>query len=114
MNPMKENMEIVDDIMNAVTQNESWVKIQQTDPMVKEAEDKLDACLDKLKGVVADDLIEELWDAALNLSCAYDYPSILYGVRVAQALHATAQDPVTLSRHIMERKAAIKKEAASC
>lgn len=105
MNPMKDSLKIMDDIMNGVIQTEMWVTIQQTDPMIKEAESKLEASLNKLKGTPQEELIEELFDAALNLTSAFDYPAILYGMRIAQAIQEVTSDPTALSQHIMDRVA---------
>lgn len=105
MNPMKENLEIVDDIMNGVSQTKTWARIQRSDPKIKEAFAALDTCLNKLKGTEQENLIDELFNAALGLSCAFEYPTILYGIRVAYAFQSVAADPTSLSQHIMDRVA---------
>ena len=91
MSPMKENLEIVDAILDCVTQTDFWNHIQLTNPMIKEADDELSALLDKLKATSLENLVEEVRDAAWELSNAFCYPAILYGMRVAQAIQEVAQ-----------------------
>lgn len=105
MSPMKENLEIVDNVMDRVTQTDFWNRIQLTNPMIKEADDQLSALLDKLKATSPENLVEEVRDAAWGLSNAFCYPAILYGMRVAQAIQEVALDPNALSQYIMDRVA---------
>lgn len=105
MSPMKENLEIVDDVMDRVTQTDFWTRIQLTNPMIKEADDRLSALLDKLKATSPENLVEEVCDAAWELSNAFCYPAILYGMRVAQAVQEVTLDPNALSQYIMDRVA---------
>ncbi len=110
MNPMKENLEIVDDIMDRVTQTDFWNNIQLTNPMIKDADNQLSTLLDKLKATSPEDLVEEVRDAACGLSNAFCYPAILYGMRVTQAIQEVTLDPNALSQHIMDRVAAQNKQ----
>ena len=103
MSPMKENLEIVDAILDCVTQTDFWNHILLTNPMIKEADDELSALLDKLKATSLENLVEEVRDAAWELSNAFCYPAILYGMRVAQAIQEVALDPNALSQYIMDR-----------
>ena len=106
MPPMKENLEIVDDIMDQVTQTDFWDSIQRTNPMIKEADDHLSALLNKLKATSSENLVEKVRAATWELSNAFCYPAILYGMRVAQALQEVTLDPNALSQYIMDRVAA--------
>ncbi|MCI9192010.1 MAG: hypothetical protein HFE92_01255 [Acutalibacter muris] len=103
MCPMKDNLEIMDDPMNGISQTKVWAKIQLTDPKIKEAQEAFEICLNKLKGTEQESLMEELYDAVLNLNCAFEYPTILYGIRVAYALQTVSADSAALSQHIMDR-----------
>ena len=103
MSPMKENLEIVDAILDCVTQTDFWNHIQLTNPLIKDADDELSALLDKLKATSLENLVEEVRDAAWELSNAFCYPAILYGMRVAQAIQEVALDPNALSQYIMDR-----------
>lgn len=100
---MKEDLELMYELMNGITQTDTWTKIQHTDPMVKEAMSAFDASLDKLKGTAQEDLIDELYEAAIDLACAFDYPAILYGMRVAQTIQNVTANPIALSQHLMDR-----------
>lgn len=114
MSPMKENLEIVDNVMDRVTQTDFWNRIQLTNPMIKEADDQLSALLDKLKATSPENLVEEVRDAAWGLSNAFCYPAILYGMRVAQAIQEVALDPNALSQYIMDRVAKRRGGDNSC
>ncbi|WP_300685480.1 hypothetical protein [Acutalibacter sp. 1XD8-36] len=105
MKPMKENLKIMDDIMDRVTQTDFWNNIQLTNPMIKEADKQFSALLDKLKETAPEDLIEKARDAAWEMSSAFCYPAILYGMRVAQAIQEAALDPNALSQYILDRTA---------
>lgn len=102
MPPMKENLEIVDDIMDQVTQTDFWDSIQRTNPMIKEADDHLSALLNKLKATSSENLVEKVRAAAWELSNAFCYPAILYGMRVAQALQEVTLDPIGAIAYLRE------------
>lgn len=103
MNPMKDSVAIMDDIMDRVTQTEMWNDIQMADPMIKDAEAELTRQLDALDGIISDKRIEDIRAAAWGLANATDYPAILYGMRVAQAIQDVTANPVLLSQCILDR-----------
>lgn len=106
MAPMKDSIDIMDDIMNYVSQTNFWNNIQLTDPMIQNADEELTAQLAKLKGIVPGRQIEDLRDHAWYLVNAFTYPAILYGMRVAQAIQEVTADPAALSQRILDRVAA--------
>lgn len=103
MNPMKDSVAIMDDIMDHVTQTEIWNHILMTDPLIQDAEKELNSNLEALEGVVSDKQIEDLRAAAWGLASATDYPAILYGMRVAQAIQEVSANPAALSQCILDR-----------
>lgn len=108
MNPMKENLEIVDDIMDRVTQTDFWNNIQLTNPMIQEADEQLEAQLTQLDGIISNRQIDEIRSHAWYLVNAFTYPAILYGMRVTQAIQEVALDPNSLSQYIMDRVAKLR------
>ena len=90
MNPMKDSVAIMDDIMNYV---------------IQDAEEELNGCLEALDGIIPSKQIEDLRSAAWGLSNATDYPAILYGMRVAQAIQDVTANPAPLSQCILDRVA---------
>ena len=109
MNPMKENLELAHDIVGCIAQTDLWARIQQSDPMIKDANDALDKKLEKLKACLpeneVEDTIEDIREAAMDLLSAFEYPAILYGMRAAQVIQEIILDPTALSQHIMDRMA---------
>lgn len=105
MNPMKDSVAIMDDIMNYVIQTEMWNNILMTDPLIQDAEEELNGCLEALEGIIPSKQIEDLRSAAWGLSNATDYPAILYGMRVAQAIQDVTANPAPLSQCILDRVA---------
>lgn len=109
MSPMKENLELANDIVGCIAQTDLWAGIQQGDPMIKDADDALDKKLEKLKACLpeneAEDMVEDIREAAMDLLSAFEYPAILYGMRVAQTIQEVTLDPTALSQHIMDRVA---------
>lgn len=103
MNPMKDSVAFMDDIMDHVTQTEMWNNILMTDPLIQDAEKELNSNLEALEGIVSDKQIEDLRAAAWGLSSATDYPAILYGMRVAQAIQEVSSNPAPLSQCILDR-----------
>lgn len=103
MSPMKDSVAIMDTIMDHMTQTEMWNYILITDPLIQDAEKELNSNLEALEGLVSDKQIESLRAAAWGLSTATDYPAILYGMRVAQAIQEVTANPALLSQCILDR-----------
>lgn len=103
VNLMKDSVAIMDDIMDRVSQTEVWNAIQSADPLIKDAEAELTRNLDALDGIISDKQIEDLRAAAWGLANATDYPAILYGMRVAQAIQDVTFNPAALSQCILDR-----------
>lgn len=103
MSPMKDSVAIMDDIMDHATQTEIWNRILMPDPLIQDAEKELNSNLEALNGIVSDKQIEALRAAAWGLANATDYPAILYGMRVAQAIQEVSANPATLSQCILDR-----------
>lgn len=100
---MQKKLKIMDDIMCAVTQTEEWDRIQTSDPAILEANKETRELLELIRPAISDDLLYRLDDAISGQFCAYVDAAILYGIQVADAIHAVSENPEALSYHVMER-----------
>lgn len=100
---MQTELEIMDELMGAITQTDEWERIQLTDPQIKEAEAELDLAIKNISHFVPKEVYGSLEDCARNAAFAYINAAILYGIQVADAIHAVAAKPNALSQHIMDR-----------
>lgn len=96
---MDTNKAIMDDIMDRITQTEEWNRIQLEDPQIAEAEREAEVLYRDLGGKEQDRVTELL----AGLSTAYSYAAILYGMRVAVAIHEATADPCVMSRYVLKR-----------
>ena len=97
------NAQIMDDIMNGITQTDVWERIQQEDPMILKAEARLEKALERVEGLIPRDLYAELSDAASGTLSAMGDAGILYGMHVVFAMQDVAARPADLSRHVLDR-----------
>lgn len=110
MNYIKEDLEIVDAIINGVTQMDMWAKNQHTDPTIIAAESELEASLNKLKGTPHENLIDEIYWAVYGLAGSFETLAFLCGMRTARAIHEAVSNPLALSQFVADRTANLKKE----
>ncbi len=103
---MQTELEIMNELMGIITQTDEWERIQMTNPQIKTAEAALDLALKNVFHVVPKEMYGPLEDCARNVAFAYVDAAILYGIQVADAIHAVAAKPNALSQHIMNRIAA--------
>ena len=97
------NVQLVDEIMQTVTQTDVWTEELTNDPVIKEAEEEVEAVMEEVRGYIPLELFLRLDEAIAYKSVAYHEPAILYGMRVAYALMDVCRRPSDLSRSIMER-----------
>lgn len=97
------NVQIMDDIMNGITQTDVWERIKQEDPMILKAEAQLEKALERVEGLIPRDLYAELSDAASGALSAMGDAGILYGMHVVFAMQDVAARPADLSRHVLDR-----------
>jgi len=100
---MKKQLEIMDDIIGAISDTNEWRRIQMEDPSILAAEEKVGGILDRVKPLIPRELFMQLSDAITEVGTAYHDPAILYGIQVAQAIHDVVLNPTALSRHILNR-----------
>lgn len=110
---MNKNLDLMDELLSVLTQTEEWENRQGTDPQIKAAEKELEVALKNVSHFVPREVYKPLEDGAImSVVNAYAEAGILYGIQVADAIHAAAANPNALSQHILNRVAAQK--AASC
>lgn len=97
------NLEIMDELMGAITQTDEWIRIQMEDPQIKKAQAALDLAIRNVSHFVPEEVYKPLEDSATNAVSAYADAAILYGIQVADAIHTAASKPDALSQHILNR-----------
>lgn len=100
---MKNELKMMEEVMYAITQMEEWERIKLEDPQIKDAEGELAEAIAHIRPFVPVELINKLEDASGPIAAAYGYAGILYGIQVADAIHAVAAKPTALSWHILSR-----------
>lgn len=97
------NVQIVDDMMGAITQTEAWLTEHKKNPAILAAQKQLSKALEPIKGVVPDDVIDMIEEAAYSYGGVVETTAILYGIHVADAIRDVAARPSDLTRHILAR-----------
>lgn len=98
----KIDLDLMNEIMDAVIGTEKWEKIQN-DPLIQEARKALYRDLDWIRANISPKYAVKLEDRVATLLSHTSDAAILYGIHVAGVLQAVAADPAILSKHIMER-----------
>lgn len=62
-------------------------------PRARNAETHLIAVLNRVSEHISSELLDELWSAAFSLAIASTHADVLYGIRVANALHNMSLHP---------------------
>ena len=94
---------LMDDLMDGITQTDLWNQIQQTDPMLLEADKQLDDALAAVKTKCTDEELKAISDAASAYGTALDYAAIMYGIHVADTIRSVCANPSDVTRYIMQR-----------
>lgn len=97
--------EIFEDVVDSIMQTEEWFQITMSNPRINEAEKKLSALLESIKGQIPEDVYNQLMDATAETSVAYTEAAILYGMSVANTLYELAANPNVYSQFIINRMA---------
>lgn len=100
----KVSMSIVNEMMNAIVSMPRWREIQDTDPIIQEAEVRMGKALEVIESVIPDEQVEEIREAAYGLVTALEFPAILYGIHLANSFAAAVINPPDLSHYILKRQ----------
>ena len=98
---MNENMEIINEIVCGVMDTEMWGKIATEDPRIKAAEAEAKTLLTQYCSSLPKRQRGEIEDAICEVGSAYTEAAFLYGVHIAQALHAVAANPSKYSAYVL-------------
>lgn len=77
---------IMDGLMDAIECNDVWNQIQQTDPMIQQAEQARYAAEKEAAAILPRDLFNRLSEATTSIESAMVTAAILYGMRVSAAI----------------------------
>jgi len=97
----RENLSAMDELMNALVQTNIWMTMQQNDPFVLAANERLDEALEAVKDAISSEQMNELRDALGDCTCAFEFVAILYGMQAVLTIKSVQPDD--LSRFIYER-----------
>lgn len=97
------NLNLMDSILDAITETDEWRDLQMRDPMAAAARNRLEAALEQVKPLIPVELYIELSDIYTAGIVAAGYSGILFGIHVADAIRDVASRPADLSRHILKR-----------
>ena len=106
----EKNLALVDDILSMVTQADEWEEIQLNDPRITAACVRWEAVLERTKALLPWELYAELSDARAGEIAAVGDAGILFGIHVADAIRDVASRPADLSRHVLKRIEARRKD----
>ena len=98
-----ENLVLVDDIMNAITQTDEWQEIQLNDPRVVASTNALREKMAALRPLFSFKEYSGLERVVLEAATSIAEPAIMYGIHVAFALQDVTGRIPDFSRHIMQR-----------
>lgn len=98
------NVQLMDDLMDGITQTDAWLTEQMQNPEIREAKRLLDEALEAIAGMVPDEAYHALEDATCRYASAYETAAILYGIHVAEAMRDVSSRPSDLSRQILARR----------
>lgn len=94
---------IMDSLMDAIECNNVWNQIQQTAPMIQQAEQARYEAEKEAAAILPRDLFNRLSEATTSIESAMVTAAILYGMRVSAAITAATANQVDFSRYILDR-----------
>lgn len=96
-------LDIMDDVLIAITESESWQEVLRTDSRIDHAQDRFYASLEIIRSKCGDTLFVEIEDRFLGAINAHIDAAVLYGMHVGRALGIVTDDPCKLNDHILKR-----------
>ena len=105
------SMDIMDGMMNGVTQSKEWTRISTGDPGIVEASNRLEVLMEQIRPLVSYQLYDEILTAIGEAEAAYTDVATLYGMHVAFLIQQTAAHPEEFSSYLI--KAAAKRRATA-
>lgn len=99
----EKNLDLMDCIMDAVTESNEWLELQMHDPMAIDAANRFDAILGQVKDLLPREIYGKLSDAYMSGVVAAGNSGILFGLHVADAIRDVASRLADLSKYILKR-----------
>lgn len=97
------NVQLVDELMQSIGQTDVWQDELANNPMIQQSEKELSAVMEKIRQYAPKELADQLSDTVSENIVAYEWPAILYGMRVVYAIEDVSRRPSDLSRFLMQR-----------
>lgn len=105
MEIFNKELEIMDDIMSAITQANAWQEVLERDELVEKAWAEWSQLIEQARNYLPEDLCDRLDNAACSISSSHGDAGILFGIYVANAVRTVTAFPGALSHHIVARMA---------
>ena len=86
-----------------LTQSDEWFQICDNDEGIREADDLLQAILDKLAADNPDDMMEQVWDAVCRINNACCAAAMLYGIRVANSIRDVSAQSLSFTMQALQQ-----------
>ena len=99
----KAMLEVMSDILGALTDANPWGKAVYSDPMVCAADKEYSIAFDELKAKYGEEKVTQIDEAHGAALSAYVDAAVLYCMRVMNALNDTIQNPSELGQYTRER-----------
>ena len=96
-----------------LTQSDEWFHLCDNDEGIREANDNLQLMIDKLAADNPDELTEQLWEAVCRVCDACSAAAMLYGIRVANAIHDISAQSLSLTMQAFRQSQTTTKRRAA-
>lgn len=97
------------EVIKALLETDEWEDLWGRDPWITSAANALDEVLERVKGRVSDQLMNDLFSAVAEVNLANQYAAILYGMRVARAIQDGLDHPEELSAYIYGARPTVRR-----
>ena len=86
-------------VMQALRQTDEWDRLWKEDPAIQKAKAQLESVMERVGLKIPGQLADDLWSAVYGLTFASENASLLYGIRVMEAIHSVAANPTEFSSY---------------
>ena len=102
----KVDLDLMDEIMDVVSESAGWCHIQKNDPRIQEAETEIQEHINWIKNYVSRKDALQLEDLICDSEAAVAYAAMLYGLHVADVLRTLSASSLKLSQQVFNREQA--------
>lgn len=93
-------------VLQAFRQTDEWDRLWSEDPDIQQAKAQLEAVMERVGLKISGQLMDDLWSAVYGLTSASENASLLYGLRVMEAICGVATHPEAITNKATERRSA--------